>query len=182
MAGIELKTERLIIREYSDVYFYDVFNYRSDERLQKAYHLTPMDEDTFRKYIDSRTRDFDDDGSNSIFVLFYDDKVIGEIAVVSYGKDNKISEIGFLIIPEYQKQGYAYEALYTFIDFLFRKYNRNRIEAMVNGDNYISIKLLEKLNFTREGQIRQSVYKDDAWIDSYIYGILKTDLNIVDLY
>ncbi len=178
MAGIELKTNRLFIREYTDEYFYDVFNYRSDERLQEAYHLTPMDEDTFRKYLSSRITDFDDNGSNAIFVLFNDDKVIGEIAVLSYEEKDQISVIGFLIIPEYQNQGYAYEAIDTFIDFLFRKKNRNRIEAMVNGDNYISVRLLEKLNFKREGQIRQSVYKNDAWIDSYIYGLLKSDLVI----
>lgn len=182
MAGIELRTERLIIREYSDKYFHDVFNYRSDERLQEAYHLTPMDEDTFRKYLDSRFTDFDVNGSNTIFVIFHEDKVIGEIAVLSYEKNDQISVIGFLIIPEYQNRGFAYEALDTFINFLFKKYNRNRIEAMVNGDNYISVRLLDKLNFKREGQIRQSVYKDNTWIDSYIYGLLKSDVNMGKSY
>jgi len=180
MSGIEINTERLIICEYSDKYFYDVFNYRSDERLQEAYHINPMDEDTFREYINTRITSFDDEESNSIFLLILDDKVIGEIAALSYGIDNKISVIGFLIVPEYQNQGYAYEALDTFIDFLFRKYNRNRIEAMVNGDNYISARLLEKLKFKREGHHRQTVYKDGAWIDSFFYGLLRSDLNIED--
>lgn len=176
MSGIEIKTERLTIREYSDWYFYDVYNYRSDFRIQEAYHISPMSEDEFRYYINSRITDFDSEESYTIFLLILDEKVIGEIAVRCYDIENKINNIGFLVVPEYQKYGFAYEALCSFVNYLFDKYNRHRIEAMVNGDNIASVKLLEKLHFKREGHIRQAVYKDGGWIDYFVYGLLKPDL------
>ena len=51
----------------------------------------------------------------------------------------------------------------------------NRIEAEVMQGNIISEKLLEKLNFVREGILRQWMLWNGQYYDMTMYSLLRTD-------
>ena len=49
----------------------------------------------------------------------------------------------------------------------------NRIEAVTKTDNPKSINVLKKLNFTKEGKLRQFRYFKQNYADIYMYSLLK---------
>lgn len=63
-------------------------------------------------------------------------------------------DIGFAFVPEYWKQGFAFEAAEAVLDHSERDLKLKRIAAITNLDNESSIKLLERLGFAFERVIR----------------------------
>jgi RimJ/RimL family protein N-acetyltransferase len=71
--------------------------------------------------------------------------------------------------------GYAQEALRAVINYCFQTLDLNRIGVEIYAFNDRSIRLFERLGFQREGVVRQAVWKKGAFIDEYIYGLLKQE-------
>ena len=69
-------------------------------------------------------------------------------------------EIGYMIDRKFQGQGYGYEAAKSVVDFA-GEYGIDELIAYVNEKNTPSVKLAEKLGFSR-----QTTIKDGA--DDYI--------------
>jgi [ribosomal protein S5]-alanine N-acetyltransferase len=62
-------------------------------------------------------------------------------------------DIGFAFLPQYNGQGYAFEAANALLHFLTNNAGYNTIEACTLPDNVTSIKLLEKLGLQFTSQI-----------------------------
>ena len=74
-----------------------------------------------------------------------------------------------------QGKGLGTEALSTALKYGFDTLNLYRIEADVDPRNIGSIRLLEKLNFQREGLLRQRWRVNGEVCDSVLLGLLKED-------
>ena len=61
------------------------------------------------------------------------------------------------------------------MDHLFRFTTVHRLEAGTDADNIAEQKALERIGFTREGVLRQVAFRDGAWRDALIYGLLRQD-------
>lgn len=86
---------------------------------------------------------------------------IGEINYSNYDSRNQKAELGIKICSiEEQGKGYGLDALYHFIDFMFRFLNLNKIELTTMIDNKRAQQLYRKLGFQDIGIIR------DAYFDS----------------
>ena len=87
-------------------------------------------------------------------------------------------ELGYILNPAYQRQGYAAEAAAALVDHAFIVRRMHRIYAHCNPENVASWKLLERLGFRREGLLRQNVFfRRDAvgaplWTDTCVYARL----------
>ncbi|MFD2561437.1 GNAT family N-acetyltransferase [Aquimarina rubra] len=60
-------------------------------------------------------------------------------------------DIGFAFLPEYEKQGLAYEAAETIKNAAFTDFGMNLIQAITTKDNMASQRLLEKLGLQVSG-------------------------------
>ena len=60
-------------------------------------------------------------------------------------------------LPEWGGKGYAYEAAFAYVDFLFRQKNARRIYAYVEDDNLPSQRLCRKLGMRQEGLFREFI-------------------------
>jgi len=67
------------------------------------------------------------------------------------------------------------EALSTLIDYGFSVLNMNRVEADTDPRNLAATKLLERLGFIKEGQLRERWIVEGAKSDSAMYGLLRRD-------
>lgn len=76
--------------------------------------------------------------------------------------------------PEYRGKGYGKDMLITLIKYGFDQLNLNRIWCEVYSNNE-AIDLYRKIGFKDEGILRQTVFKDGEYLDSYILGMLKKD-------
>jgi len=64
------------------------------------------------------------------------------------------SDLGFAFLPEFRRQGYAYEAARAVLHDGFKTFDMARIGAILNPANLASANLLEKLGFRRHKKIQ----------------------------
>ena len=60
-------------------------------------------------------------------------------------------ELGYVIAPEYQRQGYATEVCEAILEYAWENLEPERINCLIDERNYPSIKLVEKLGFNLMG-------------------------------
>lgn len=63
-------------------------------------------------------------------------------------------DLGFAFLPEYEGQGYGFEAASKIKDAAFHTFSLKQLSAITVPDNHSSIKLLEKLGFAFQKMIR----------------------------
>ncbi|WP_291567274.1 MULTISPECIES: GNAT family N-acetyltransferase [unclassified Clostridium] len=84
---------------------------------------------------------------------------IGEINYNGFDSRNQKSEFGIKICEvSEQGKGYGIDALYHFIDFMFRFLNLNKIELTTMIDNKRAQSLYRKLGFKEIGIIRSGYF------------------------
>ena len=116
------------------------------------------------------------DGIEFAFVIVENDKVIGRIGVYEINGPNKIGEIGYWLAENLQGKGIITKSCKALIDFCFSDLQLNRIEIKCGTENFKSKTIPEKLNFTKEGVIREGELLYDKFIDLNLYSLLKTDI------
>ena len=115
------------------------------------------------------------DASEFAFVIVENEKVIVRIGVYKIDNQNRIGEIGYWIIEGSQGKGIVTKSCKAMIDFCFSDLGLNRIEIKCGIENVKSKTIPEKLNFTKEGIIRQGEQLYDKFIDLNLYSLLKSD-------
>ncbi|MCK2167972.1 GNAT family N-acetyltransferase [Thalassospira xiamenensis] len=104
-----------------------------------------------------------------------DGPALGRIALYNTGDDPDVWEAACMISPAARGQNLAARALSHAIGYLFETTTARRIFADIDPDNIASIRVFEKLGFTREGQLRGTWNTHIGIRDSVIYGLMKTD-------
>ena len=173
---IQLKTRRLLIRNFCEDDSNDLYEYLSDKETYKYEPGKPITPEAAKKLCIERSK------NNDFLAVLLKNKLIGHIYFKQIKPYNLMTwEAGFIFNRNYQKKGYATESLKAVIEYGFSKMNIHRIIAHCNPKNVSSWKLLERVNMIREGKLRENIFfsKDEKgnpiWIDTYEYGILKTD-------
>jgi aminoglycoside 6'-N-acetyltransferase len=92
--------------------------------------------------------------------------------------DSPYPEIGFGI-PDVSArgQGYATEALGLLAQYLFSGYPVERLAAFTDVENVPAQQVLESVGFQREGVLRRAMFRDGAWRDIAIYGVLRGEIH-----
>jgi RimJ/RimL family protein N-acetyltransferase len=60
-------------------------------------------------------------------------------------------DLGFAFLPEFERNGYAFESANKIVNIAFEKFNLKSIKAITTKNNISSQKLLEKLKFIKNG-------------------------------
>lgn len=101
-----------------------------------------------------------------------DDVAIGGCCFWNIDQDSRHAELGYELGREHWGQGIAKEALAAVLDYGFTELGFHRVEACPLAMNERSINLLEGLNFHREGELRERVLFEGAYLDQLYYRIL----------
>lgn len=78
---------------------------------------------------------------------------------------------GLWIKPEFQRKGYATEALNLVLKFYFEQLGYQKFNSGIVSYNTASIKLHEKMGFVYEGRIRRDVLSEGKYYDTILYGL-----------
>ncbi len=100
--------------------------------------------------------------------------LIGDIGL-HFLEDGTQAEIGYTLAPDYQGQGYAFEAVKAILGYLFDQLKKHRVSASVDPENHRSIRLLEKMGFRQEGHFKKSFLIRGEWCDDVIYAMLEEE-------
>ena len=173
-----LTTERLDLVEIQQRHLTDIYLLFSDKKVTEYYNLLPLkSEQEGQKLLDwFRNRFKDGLGIRWGIALKGEPNIIGTIGFNNYTQKSR-ANIGYDLKSSYWNRRYMTEALQTVIDFGFNILDINRIEAEVMQGNVISEKLLEKLNFKREGVLRQWMLWNEQYYDMTMYSLLKMEYN-----
>lgn len=172
----ELQTERLDLVEITDIHTIDILELFGNVMVTRHYNLLPFKtEQDAKKFVDWYHNRFKEDLAFRWGIsLKGQKKIIGTIGFNNLTKNHR-ANIGYDLSPEYWNQGYMTEALKQVIEFGFNQLEINRIEAEVMQGNENSERLLNKLNFKKEGILRQWMYWNEKHYDMSMFSLLKTD-------
>ncbi|MDU1695666.1 MAG: GNAT family protein, partial [Bradyrhizobium sp.] len=82
--------------------------------------------------------------------------------------------IGYIVDPARHRQGIAAEAVAAMLDYCFDELGLHRLQAFIHPDNLASRRLVEKLGFRCEGQLRDHLRVGGEWRDDMMYALLAT--------
>ena len=90
------------------------------------------------------------------------------------GHEPGVEEIGYITCKDRQGEGVARECTAALVAHLFDTGTR-KLTAEVDAENIPSIRLLERLGFTREAHFRQHETTHKGLCDVLVYGLLAAD-------
>lgn len=85
------------------------------------------------------------------------------------------AELGYTLATEYQGKGYASEAVLGLLEHLFVERELHRVSAEADARNTASVRLLERVGFTREGLRLSNTWFNGEWTDDLLFGYLRDD-------
>ncbi len=101
--------------------------------------------------------------------------IIGVIGLQQCNLDHKRAEIGYWIGKEFWGQGLAAEGVRLMLQFSFSKLRLHRVYAYVETENDRSVRVLEKVGFSREGLLRGFLRKQGRQQDCFLYSMLRPE-------
>lgn len=173
---MKLKTDRLSIRPFVVNDIEDTYEIYSKEEVCKYLLEDAWDNSTKEKEFNKKlnNKKLDKNSALSLAVIL-NEKVIGDISIWYTGMKETV-EIGFVFNPEFARKGYAQESVKTVIKELFNSYNVHRIQANLDTRNTSSAKLCKNLGMRQEAHFIKDFWNKGEWTDSYVYGMLITDI------
>ena len=142
----ELETARLILRKLSIEDAQAIYELRSDPEVAKLTGKEPFrsidDAVTYINKIEKLIKN----SACLFWAISYKDQssLIGALCFWNFDIGNHSIEVGYELLPEFQKKGIMAEALAAIIDFGFENMQANTITAFPSIHNPASVTLLEK--------------------------------------
>jgi ribosomal-protein-alanine N-acetyltransferase len=101
--------------------------------------------------------------------------VVGACTFWNFGAGFHCAEIGYELNRAYWRQGIMTEAISAVLTYGFTELGLHRIEAIPLAGNTASKRLLLKLGFKCEGNLRQRHFFRDHFEDQLYFGLLKEE-------
>jgi RimJ/RimL family protein N-acetyltransferase len=99
---------------------------------------------------------------------------IGNVGLHRIDWRNRNAELGIAIGEKgYWGQGYGTDAVRTMLALAFQEINLHRVWLRVDADNARGIRCYEKAGFRHEGTFRQVTFREGAYHDQHVMGILR---------
>lgn len=164
-----LATDRLILRKFQKSDAKDCFEFLSDKQCcynDGGYEPFQEINEEYNALMDK----FACQPMRKMIVLKSTGKVIGTINVFE-ADDRAVEtyEIGYVVSPDYQRNGYAFEAVSALCRFLLEDLHLDMIVAGAIESNQPSLKLLQKLGFKYECRKTKSFYHPEIGAIDLIY-------------
>ncbi|MEG0308504.1 MAG: GNAT family protein [Clostridium sp.] len=84
-------------------------------------------------------------------------------------------EIGYVILPEFQGNGYCLESAQLLISFAFNELNAHKVLGMCHCDNIKSAAIMQKSGMSKQGVFREEYQCGGKWVDQFYFSILERE-------
>jgi [ribosomal protein S5]-alanine N-acetyltransferase len=160
------------------------FELLSDEHKQEFSTWTQFDrleEQTCRPVLDGKRSPPNKEVVTFVFKMHGVNELAGWFSYFDLNPRNHSAEFGYRVNPKFRRQGIGTEMLIIAITHLFSTTTLNKLYCQTGAFNLSSIKLLEKLNFHRDGALREHHELEGKLWDDYIYSILRREWKGIQL-
>ncbi|MGQ8874900.1 GNAT family N-acetyltransferase [Paenibacillus sp. TSA_86.1] len=181
----ELHTTRLHLRQMKESDSAELFQVWSDPEVARFMNISPFSDEQQALEMIQLLANLTEDKQAIRFSIIEKQSgaILGSCGYNSLDFEQARAEIGYDLAKAYWGKGYATEAVTALLDHGYTSLGIHRLEAKVNPHNVNSIKLLEKLVFTREGTLRSyervgsgaGSGSGETFNDLYMYSKLASD-------
>ncbi|WP_158729947.1 GNAT family N-acetyltransferase [Flavobacterium sp. I-STPA6A] len=170
----DLETDRLILRRVNAGDVKEILMLRSNpETMQYIPRpLLKTDEEALEHIAMIDQKIEANEGINWAITLKDSPKLIGIIGHYRIKPEHYRAEIGYMLLPDYQKRGIITEAVKAVVHYGFNDLKLHSIEAVIAPENIGSAKVLEKNGFIKEAHFKDYEFYNGKFLDSAIYSLL----------
>jgi RimJ/RimL family protein N-acetyltransferase len=172
---VPIATPRIVLRRLKPDDWKDVLEFMSDETLLQYVDWFPLDEQSVADWIEKdRTTRFGDQNTALFLAMEVSalHKVVGWVSVAFSDATRRQAGIAVIVNRQFQRQGYATEALGGLFEFCFKGLNLHRVTAATDTRNPAACAMLEKAGMRREGEFLEDHFTNGEWISTAYYGLL----------
>lgn len=109
-----------------------------------------------------------------VWVVYQDKTPIGVMNLKDIDRKNKITDWGFYIGEEkFRGEGISKHMLYNLMRHVFEDMNLRKMYTTVLENNKIAFNLYKKMNFEKEGCLKNHLIRENRLIDLYIMSIFE---------
>jgi len=101
--------------------------------------------------------------------------LIGDCALRCTRSDPRQAELGFTFAKTHQGKGCASEAVRSLLAYAFSTLDLHRVFSIVDDRNAPAQRLLERLQFRREGHFLQNAWFKSSWSSEFLYAVLRAE-------
>ncbi|MGE0623204.1 MAG: GNAT family N-acetyltransferase [Pseudomonadales bacterium] len=171
-----LETTNLSLRPFSLDDDEAVFNYwQSDPGWERYNASVPSNFtlDDARKFVRemcARSRD-----TSPNWAILHQGRVVGVVSL-TFEQNDRFAVIGYGIHGGLSGRGFSTQAASKIVDEAFKRYpNLHKIRAHTDATNAPSIRVLEKLGFSREVTLQKSQLVKGRFVDEAVYSLFRED-------
>jgi ribosomal-protein-serine acetyltransferase len=107
--------------------------------------------------------------------IFEHQVLCGAVRVKDIDQTDRSAALGYFIGERFQGKGIVTLSVAAVIEYCFYHLELNRIELRCAAANLASMRVADRLGFSREGVLRQAECLDGAFVDNHVYGLLRSD-------
>jgi RimJ/RimL family protein N-acetyltransferase len=118
-----------------------------------------------------------DPDAYGLFVIEVDGGLAGTMGFSRANQRSRIADLGGLAVhPSFRGAKVADTAARLFQQHLFDDLGFHRVQMEIYGFNTRAMAHAERAGFTREGVRRKAYWRDGAWVDGVLYGLVVEDI------
>ena len=180
---IIFETERLIIRQWEDKDYRDLYEYASNPSVTRFLSFpTYVSLETAVERIASVKEQYSTGDMINDYCIELKEvgRVIGSIGIVKYKEKNEGEvEIGYVLNPNFQGNGYMTESLVGFFKYIKRNDIAKRVVLRHDVDNVKSGNVMKRAGMTFEGVLRKAGTNNiHSRHDLAVYSILYEEIEL----
>jgi RimJ/RimL family protein N-acetyltransferase len=176
---MELRTERLVLREIRSDDWPAVLAYHRDPRYLRYYAWTEdRSEAEVRAFVDMLAALQHEQPRRKFqlaITLPGDDTLIGNCGIRRKDANDFEGDIGYELNPEHWGCGYATEAARTMVAHGFEQLGLHRVSSWCIADNAASARVLDRCGLRLEGRLRDNEHFKGRYWDTLLYGLLRDE-------
>lgn len=177
--GMEIQTDRLLLRRFRSGDLDAFVAYRSDESVARfqSWDQTYSKADAER-FLAEDSAVAPGQPGRWLQIAIEDrgtGNLCGDCAVRVSAELPRTAELGVTLAPHHQNQGIASEAVTATLDWLFGERDIHRVYAHTDDRNESAQRLLERLGFRLEARLIEADWFDGEWMTLRIYAVLKKE-------
>ena len=109
------------------------------------------------------------------FAIIFNDVAVGRIGLHHLNMQNKIGAIGYWLTKDAQGKGIILKSCKALVNYGFQNLDLHRIEIKAAVDNLKSQAIPVKLNFVKEGILRQAEFVNSQFLDLFLYSMIRDE-------
>ena len=166
-----METDRLILKKISVSDAEDMYSYASLNSVTRFLLWSPhLNIEDTRGYIEFLNRQYKK-GAYADWGVFLksEDRLIGATGFADFDFENNTGEVGYVLNPAYQGNGYMSEAVLAVLSVAFDRIGLERVNLRIMEENKPSMRLARRLgfDFIKVGEEPLNVKGEDKIIHYY---------------